>query len=86
MNSILAVNKPRVPITICEKERGFAQISKIYIPDLLIPVCSKEDGLYMEVQSSPFPRSKWCVNRYTGDRIADTGRKGDETPVCPGTW
>ena len=51
-----------------------------------IPQCSPDDGLYLEVQASSFPKSQWCVNRFTGKKIAGTSHSDGKAPVCPGTW
>ena len=55
------------------------------LPDLFVPSCDPNDGLYDEVQLGGYPGSRWCVNRYTGEQIAGTSTPYDGTPVCPGT-
>jgi len=54
------------------------------MPDYPIPNCSPFDGLYQEIQVSPFGWS-WCVDRYTGEEINGTMTEaGRGKPLCPG--
>ncbi|XP_066915387.1 uncharacterized protein [Clytia hemisphaerica] len=73
------------PKTKCESEREEAKKKMHMIPDLPVPVCSAVDGLYEEIQWSPFGWS-WCVDRYSGELI--NGTMTEETsshlkPLCP---
>ena len=54
------------------------------IPDIPVPTCSKYDGLYEEIQTSPFFGWTWCVDRFSGKEINGTvTREPGVLPLCP---
>ena len=78
----LDVSKPK---TKCEFEREEALKKSKKIPDIFVPVCSKYDGLYVEIQRSMFGiPSSWCVDRFSGKAINSTVTMGTNVlPMCP---
>lgn len=69
--------------TKCELEREKQARIAASIPDIFVPECSSVDGLYSQIQQSPW--FAWCVNRYNGKMVNGTNRKHSlGLPVCAG--
>ena len=76
------VSKPK---TKCEFEREEALMKSKKLPDIFVPVCSKYDGLYEEIQTSMSGvASSWCVDRFSGKAINSTVTMTPGVlPLCP---